>query len=102
MNENTKEIIGRATMALVAIALAVGTSLIVFTAIHLDPDFGEVTWLWILALAMYALAFALGCFVFASRDPRETSGAHVVGARFMEGFGGLLKLLFVEWWIWWI
>jgi len=100
--ENLKEIIGRATMALVAIALAVGASLIVSMTIHLDGDFGGVAWLWLLALAMYALAFAFFCFVFASRDPRKTSGAHVVGTRFMEGFGGVLKLLFGEWWIWWI
>lgn len=101
MMENLKEIIGRTTMALVAIALAVGASLIAYTTIHLGADFGEVAWLWLLALAMYALAFALACFVFASRDPRKANGPHVAGIWLMEGFGGLLKLMFLEWWIWW-
>lgn len=104
MMENIKEIIGRTTMALVAIALAVGASFIVRATIHLDMAmvFGDVAWLWLLALAMYALAFAFFCFVFAPRDPRKASGAHVAGTWFMEGFGGVLKLLFMDWWIWWI
>jgi len=101
MMEDIKEIIGRATMALVAIALAVGASFIVYTTARLDGDFGGTVWLWLLALTMYVLALALGCFVFATRDPRKANGAHVAGAWLMEGFGGLLKLLLLEWWIWW-
>ena len=103
MMENIREIIGRATMALVAIALAVGASFIVRATIHLDmAAVGDVAWLWLFALALYVLAFALICFVFATRDPRKANGAHVVGTRLMEGFGGVLKLLFMDWWIWWI
>jgi len=63
--------------------------------------FWRAVWLWLLALTMYVLALALGCFVFATRDPRKANGAHVAGAWLMEGFGGLLKLLLLEWWIWW-
>lgn len=98
--ENIKEIIGRATMALVAIALAVGASFIVYATAHLNSDFDGVVWLWLLALTLYVLALALGCFVFATRDPRKANGAHVAGIWLFEGFGGLLKLLCS--WVWWI
>ncbi|HEX5242838.1 MAG TPA: hypothetical protein VFW23_06195 [Tepidisphaeraceae bacterium] len=100
--DNIKEIIGRSTMALVAIALAGGASLIVHSTVRLGADFDKFVWLglWLLALTLYVLALALGCFVFATRDPRKANGAHVAGIWLFEGFGGLLKLLFS--WDWWI
>ena len=80
MMENLKEIIGRATMALVAIAMAwAATWLVIFVVKSSSSDvtYGLPLFL-VLALVLYVMALALACFVFASRDPSKARVGRVM------------------------
>lgn len=80
MMENIREIIGRATMALVAIVLAwAATWLVIFVikSSSSNVTYGLPLFL-VLALILYVMALGLICFVFASRDPSKARVGRVM------------------------
>ena len=95
--ENIKEIIGRTTMALVAIALGwAATWLVIFV---IKSSSSDVTYglplFALLALVLYIVALTLACFVFASRDPRKADVGRVMtwADKISEGLSHLLTVV---------
>jgi hypothetical protein len=78
---DSKEIISRATMIVVAAALAWAATSMMRFLIRVEPDDVDGYLFRIIvpiAVVMYILAFTFGCFVFASRDPRRAQLGRVM------------------------
>jgi hypothetical protein len=78
---DSKEIISRATMIVVAAALAWAATAMIRFLIRVEDDDQNLYLTRIIvpiAAVMYILAFTFGCFVFASRDPRRAQVGRVM------------------------
>jgi len=100
MSALTKEIIGRATMAIVAVALFWAATKLLLRIQSADVGLYVGQILFVPVFGLYVLAFTFACFVFASRNPRKSnvgrvmSWANPIGDMFSKAY----MIFFEAWW----